>query len=65
MKIKKIFFISSIVISSLIFTNSLILGADSSDDGNSEVGILYIDNDTWICKYSEDLDEDEEEVSHG
>ena len=40
-------------------------GNQISDDGNSEVGILYIDNDTWICKYSEDLDEDEEEVSHG
>lgn len=36
MKIKKIFFISSIVISSLIFTNSLILGAGSSDDENSD-----------------------------
>ena len=33
---KKIFFISSIVISSLIFTNSLILGAGSSDDENSD-----------------------------
>ena len=36
MKIKKIFFISSIAISSLIFINPLILGADSSDDGNSD-----------------------------
>ena len=36
MKIKNIFFISSIAISSLIFPNSLILGAGSSDDENSD-----------------------------
>ena len=36
MKIKKIFFISSIAISSLIFPHSLILGAGSSDDENSD-----------------------------
>ena len=36
MKIKKILFLSIIVIFSLIFTNSLILGAGSSDDENSD-----------------------------
>ena len=37
MKIKKIHLISSIAISSLIFSHSLILGAGSSDDENSDV----------------------------
>ena len=33
-------------------------GNEISDDGNSEVGILRLDNNEWICKYSETLDDD-------
>ena len=44
MKIKKIFFISSLAISYLIFTNSHILGAGSSDDENSN-SLKVVDTD--------------------
>ena len=35
MKIKNIFFMSTIAISSMLFTNSVILGVGSSDDEGS------------------------------